>query len=381
VLLIGAVLVRPQAWSPTKVFNGRDNVQIAEAQSWWFGRLHLPERRFDTASVGGQAYSHFPPLFSFMAALIVPFYAGVPQWLVWLIVVIPIPVFAYRLFWIRTGSVLAGVVLAIGLVCGTSVWPVIDRALQGGAPYFVNHALATTGLCILLAEYFGPRRPWVVGAGLVLAALSRQMTIAYALPLLWMVRGGAIRSGRSFWPVGGAFVLVVAILAGSNALKFGHPLDSGYIRIYEGRDDALASFAHRHGLFSLHFVPKNLYYALLGLPEVEQGDRVYFPKVEPSAWGTGILWTTPLLFWLAVDFRRVFRDRRNWPLLAASGMVFAVLMCFHTTGYTQRGFNRFSLDYLPVLLAMLAPLCMKRERRWISVAMVVWSVVYFRWLI
>ena len=381
VLLICAALFQARAWQPYKVFAGKDNVQIAEAQSWWLGRLHLPERWFDTALVEDRAYSHFPPLFSFLAATVVPVFDGVPQWLVFLIIVVPVPVLAFRLFWVRTGLTFPSIVLTVALVCGTSLWPIIDRTLRGGEPYFVNHTLATIGLCIFLTEYFGRRRAWLAGGGLVVAALSRQLTFVYALPLVVMTWKGADRSRGRLFPVAGSCLLIVMTVMGANALKFGHPLDNGYMRIYEGRSDALASFAHEHGLFSVRFLPKNLYYATVGLPKVEQEQNAIWPDFKPNPWGTGILWTTPLLLWLVIDFRRVWRERRNRPLMIAVAAIFAALMCFHTTGYAQRGFNRFSLDYVPALLALLAPVSMKPGRRWISVAMVAWSVVYFRWLI
>ena len=38
--------------------------------------------------------------------------------------------------------------------------------------------------------------------------------------------------------------------------------------------------------------------------------------------------------------------------LSAAGLVFAGLMLYHVTGARQPGYNRFSLDFMPVLLAM-----------------------------
>ena len=65
----------------------------------------------------------------------------------------------------------------------------------------------------------------------------------------------------------------------------------------------------------------------------------------------------------------------------AAGLVYGMLLFWHATGAVQRGFNRYSLDYLPVLLALVAPTCCVGWRRWVSLAMVGWSVLYFRWRI
>ena len=386
VLLTCALLFQARAWQPGSMFDGHDNVQIAEAQAWWNGRLSLPEYRWDTALVDDRAYSHFPPMYSFLAAVVVPFCAGVPYWLVLLLIVLPVPLLAYRLFLILTGSPAASALIAIGFVCGTSIWPVIDQVLRVGNPYFVNPLLGTIGTLIILAEYFGRRRMWLAGGGLVVAALSRQLTLAWLIPLAWLavrnMSGNQRRRGLVATAVAG--LVVLGVIACMNTLKYGQPLDSGYMRIYtEDHNHPFVRDARKFGLFSVRFVPRNLYYANVGLPKIQ-----HFRRAEGTGWrlqphvnGAGIWWTTPLLLWFLIDFRRITRDGRSFPLLAAAGVIYAALMCFHNTGYAQPGFNRFSLDYLPALFAMIAPHCLAGRRKWISLAMIGWSVVYFRWLI
>ena len=67
--------------------------------------------------------------------------------------------------------------------------------------------------------------------------------------------------------------------------------------------------------------------------------------------------------------------------LGAACAVIAVLLLFHNTGWEQLGFNRFSLDYIPVLLALGAPRAVTGRWRWLSAVMIAWSVYYFRFLI
>lgn len=382
-----------------------DNVQVDEAKAWWAGRLNLPERQHDTALKDGKAYCHFPPLFTIIAAGFVPVFGGVPHAVIVALVLLLIWA-AYALMRRRTASCGWAIVLAVGLIGGTSLWPVLDKTVRGASPYYVNHVLATLGLLVFLAEYFGRRRVWAAGAGVIIAALSRQLAIAYALPLLWMAWRGAageapvpeitgkmpVAQITGKMPVarvhrlavaGGCIALVMLITMGLNAAKFGDPLDSGYMRIYEGRDDALARVARQHGLFSPWFVPRNLYHANLGFPRVQTitmaGERE--THVRPNTQGTGIWWTTPLLLLLPFCLRAIWRSPDERVLLIAAAMVFAALMMFHNTGAEQRGYNRFSLDYLPVLLALAIPGCTVGWRRWATAACVGWSVVYFRFLI
>ncbi len=388
VLVVFLTLLEGKLWRKPELFVARHNVQIAEATAWLDGRLHLSERTWDTAPVDGRAYSHLPVLFTLLAAAVVPVFEGVPRWFIFIVVVLPIPILSYRLGLRRTGSPLWGAVLAIGFVCGTSAWPVIVRSLRGGGPYFINHTLATVGLLIFLTEYFGQRRVWLCGLGLIVATLSRQMTAAFAIPLLFLAvwHPTSERRWLRLGQLAAVGLVIAAVPLGMNLVKFGNPLDTGYLRIYEGRErprDKLALDANTYGLFSAHFVPRNLYYMNIGPPKILRirtldGHR---RRLRPNVMGTGIWWTTPLLVWLFVDFRRILSNPEAGLLLASAGLVYLGLLFFHATGYAQLGYNRFSLDFLPALFALIAPGCFTGRRRWISLAMIAWSIVYFRCLI
>lgn len=368
-----------------RLFSGAANTQVTEAKCWWDGHLDLPRRVNDTALHDGKVYSHFPPMFTLVSAALVPLFGGVPHWFMVLFVALPMPLLAFLLFRRLVNNPWHATALAIALVCGTSVWPVLRIALRSGSPYFVNHAVATIGLLLMLVEYFGRRRIWVVGIGLLIAALSRQLTLAYAIPLLWLAwqRGEGSHRRRDMTVAVAFLTVIVALPMVLNTLKFGHPLTTGYTLIYEGRDDRFANDARTHGLFAAHFVPRNLYYANLGFPRLHRiemaGETEY--HLRPNTEATGIWWTTPLLIWIFFDRRRILGDPAARSLLVGAAGVFVALLFFHATGADQRGFNRFSLDYMPMLLVAIAPTCFSRRRRWVSGAMIVWSVVYFRFLI
>ena len=460
------VLCDAKLYRPGDVFTITENIQIAEAQAWWQGRLDLPERKWDSALFDGQVFSHFPPMFSILSALIVPVFHGVPHWFIVLAIALPIPLLAYALSRRLVGSAFGSAMLATGLVCGTSALPVLEKALRGASPYAVNQALALIGLLIFLCEYFGRGRVWVAGVGVVIAAWSRQMTLAYLLPLAWMAyrngisdqsafrdsaapagavgnedrdnqglrfasplatnlgpyRGRTTTHGESsskgassaqmgmiprglksaarwlgfFTPrslpkrrvfvaltarFGLIVTLAVGVPLGINWLKFGHPLESGYMYVYEGReDDVFVRDARAHGLFSTWYVPRNLYYANLGFPEVHRINRGEEREwyATPNDWGTGIWWTTPFSLYLFADWRRILGSPRERMLLFAAGLAYIGLMLYHSTGLDQRGLNRYSLDYLPALFALAAPGSIATPRRkCLTASFIVWGVLYF----
>jgi hypothetical protein len=258
---------------------------------------------------------------------------------------------------------------------------VVGLTLLYAKPYHVNHILATVGLLLILIDYFGRRRVWLAAVGLLLAALSRQLTVAFALPIAVMAiqRDAATPRARRIVIAMLTFAVLGVGYCGLNVAKFGHPLRTGYMLNHEGRNDVFAREAREHGLLSLHWVGRNLYFTNVGLPEVHSvevaGEQSVYLK--PNTKGAGIWWTTPLLLLLLVDLPRLLRDRAALALLVAAAVVYGTMMFWHATGEYQRGYNRYSLDYLPVMFALIAPGSMMGGRRLATVMMIAWGVAYF----
>jgi hypothetical protein len=84
-----------------------------------------------------------------------------------------------------------------------------------------------------------------------------------------------------------------------------------------------------------------------------------------------------VLLWIFVLLPNILRDpKRRW-LLVSVVFLYAGIMMFHASGNVQRGYNRFSLDYVPVLMAIIAPYAVDGWRKWVTLTLVFWSVVYF----
>jgi len=421
------LLLNSDALSRSFLCGPLNNLNVSEAESWLTGRLDLDagtglgRRPWDTAVYNGRVYNVFPPLFTLIAAAVMAVGPpGVPSYLLILLFALPIPGLAYVLFLRRTQRVRMAVLLTAGYLLGTSLLPEFQRGLGEGEVWHVNHLLSQVGLLIFLVEYFGARRVWVAGIGVIIAAWSRQLTGLYLVPLAWMaLKGGSCRgvgtddppytspelaeavrafaearpstdvlgtagAAAGYWDplrqrvvqLAVVAVVMAALPAVLNTLKFGRPWEAGYCYVYEGRDDETAQDA-RKGLFSPTFLPRNLYYMNLGfpLPELRGG---WVLRFVPNAYGTGIWWTSPVLLYVLLLWRRLWRQAEVRWLLAAAGGIYGVLLFYHNTGYAQMGYNRFSLDYVAVLLAAIAPLC-DQERRWWTFWFVLWSVWYFRW--
>ena len=389
--VVYALFVAVLMWGRVPLFKGGDhvvwpsaNVQVAEAEAWLDGSLSLPERRWDTAVRDGRVYSHFPPLMTLVSAAVMSLGPeGVPFYVLSVLFVVPIPLLAYVLFLRRCESVFAATVLACAFVLGSSALLVMCRVLQSGKVWQTNHAISQLGLLIFLIDYFGKRRVWLGGIGAVICTWSRYTMAAYLLPLWWVAcaRDGERVYGRRLAWAGVMTVAALGLPMTLNTLKFASPLNSGYKLIYEGRwndqNDRPAQDAKK-GIFSPVFVPRNLYAMNLGFPQWKP--RRDGRRLEPNTEGTGIWWTTPLLLYLLVDWRRIWARREHRALLVAAGVIYVTLMFFHTTGAAQRGYNRFSLDFLLVLLVVAVPWAFAGKRRYVSTALAVWGVAYFLWV-
>lgn len=399
------------AWG-NRLLTYEDNLQIGEAQAWWRGALELPHRAMDTALHDGHIYNVYPPGFTLIAAAAVGIWReGVPHLLLVILLGLPGPFLAYRLFRVRVGRMEPAIWLAIAMVLGTSFLPVVERTLRTSQVYFVNHAIAVLGLLILLAEHYGRQRIGLMALGLAAAAWSRQLTLLY-LPVLIAAAfpppvAGQVPGSAPFAPPGASHqpsiaqaappfhgswrkwavpALALTVIAGVpmflNTLKFQNPFDFGYRYIYvDLPTESPQAEAAKIGLFSPHFIETNAYYFNLSFPScVWLHGR---PRLKSSSMGTGVWWTTPLLLMLPLGLRRIIRRREDWPLLLTSLLVLSAILMYHTTGWAQRGFNRFSLDVLPVWLALLAP-DFAAAKGWRAVlwrGAIVWSVVYFAMLI
>jgi hypothetical protein len=410
-------------WRPERRFDAGDNLNICEGRSWLHGRLDLildevslkypnpTGRPWDSAFYNGRVYSHFPP---FASMLFTPLEAlwpdRIPHLAVLLIAALSIPGLAYLMFLRVTPRVIDAVLLTLGVVLGSSLYFAIDKSVRGAQVWHVNTVLACGALLLFLREYFGQRRIWVAGAALAAAFWSRQLTLAYVLPFAWMAWRGrengaapltARQRLRRLSGAGLVVCVMIGVVATFNWLKFDHPLESGYRYIYVGRDDLFSRDA-QYGIFAAHFIPRNLYYMNVGLPKFvnvagwfyrrsDEGnwEYGYNPRLRQIQWcylrastvSTGIWWTSPVLLYLFFDLPRIVRDPSRRVLLLAVALAFAGLVFYHSTGQDQRGYNRYSVDYIPAMMALIAPWVHGRWRRWITPLLIGWSLLYYQWMI
>lgn len=370
------------------------NHGLLEARAWCAGRLDLdatgphPElghgRPRDTAYRNGKIYNVFPPLFSFISFVVLKlqhlqrltgadlmgFYA---PWYVAL-VALPLPLVGFWAFRTVTGRSEWAAVMTAYWLLGTPMLHMLVNCRRGSINE-LNHVLSSVGLLLIAGDLLGRRRIWPAAVGLLIACWTRQLTFLYLGAMVWIVWRLVPRRRLALVTVLTAATVAAAAVGSLNWAKFGNPLDSGYASIYEGRSDIYAQRARQHGLFDLRWLPRNLWYMNVQPPEF----RLPPMQIQLSGHGDGTsIWlTSPLLLFGLWDVRRWWRDPARRALMLASLAVIFGFLCYHNTGSVQRGFFRFALDFAPVWLMVFAPYLMHGRRRWIALACLAYSALYF----
>ena len=357
-----------------------NNHYVHLAEAWLQGRLDIggdppgtndwacfdtldrgpcPEGRYSFSGPDSERYRwyvSFPPL---PAILLLPFVAvfglGTLDALFWVLFagLGPMVLFLVLRFLRESGQSQRSVrddLLVSGLFAVGSVYYFV--AVQGTV-WFAAHVVATVFICLYLLFSFGARRPAAAGIALGLAFLCRPATLLLAPFFLVQAvsteKEGSRQTSSSQTPVLQALArfalplaLIVAATMWHNTARFGDPFEFGH-RFLQVR---WRSRIETWGLFSTHYLPRNLTVFLLSVPWLMQSS----PFVRISRHGLALWFSSPNLLW------SLWPKKLDATTLALWAGVLPTAICtllYQNTGWIQFGY-RFSLDYLPLLFVLVA---------------------------
>ncbi|HEX8909593.1 MAG TPA: hypothetical protein VF805_10340 [Anaeromyxobacteraceae bacterium] len=225
-----------------------------------------------------------------------------------------------------------------------------------GEVWFTAEVLGVTATCLYLLAAHRAARPLLAGVAWSFAAITRTPLVFTALFFAAEVIAGGGRLGeavrrRETWRDPARWRKVALFAAGAapllllagwaNWARFGSPLDFGHAHFWNNRVNAEI---RQHGLFSFHYLEKQLRAAFTRLPRLEGGRLTYHPD------GMSLLFTTPLFLLLLGPRLRPRLGAALWLTVAATALPGFL---YQNTGYVQFGY-RFSLDYTPYLFLLLA---------------------------
>ncbi len=234
-------------------------------------------------------------------------------------------------------------------------------AVQGSV-WFCAHILASVLLIGFLYFTIGARSPLWAGLMLGLCFMTRPSTSPFALLFLFEAMrasraGGAGETtglvrwirGTAWGPVlkkcalfAAPILAIGGIAMWLNHARFGDPFEFGHTFLMIRWRPRIEKW----GLFNFHFFAKNLSIYVAGLPWLS----ATAPYVMISRHGLALWVTSPALLPLL------------WPkkitglmtgLFVTTAIVAILDLCYQNSGWVQFGY-RFSLDYMPMLIVLLA---------------------------
>jgi hypothetical protein len=230
------------------------------------------------------------------------------------------------------------------------------------AVWMFAHITGAMFLTLALAEFYGRRRPWLVGLLLACAALSRFPTVLAALPLaVWLFADSPPlerlrRIGSMMVGAAPLFLLYAAY----NYARWHTVSDIGYTLWYHQDQVGQPTGSP----FRLEYLPFNLYSFFLLPPQYDQT----FPWIHPTGMGVCLTLTSPAL----VLAFAAGRSRETLSLWIAVVLVAIPSALYYVNGFEQFGM-RHAMDFLPPLL-MLCALGIERCPRSLSAALIAWSI-------
>jgi hypothetical protein len=351
---------------------------IYQADAWLHGQLHLrspPPDDNDWARVGSRWYVSFPPgpallmlpgvaLFGlqFVDVSFTVAFAAVNVLLLFLV-----------LERLRRGGESErtreeNAALALLFAFGTVAFSCSIR----GEVWFTAEVLGVTATCLYLLAAHRAAHPLLAGAAWSFAAVTRTPLVFSAVFFACEVvacGGGRSRWRRALLFAAGAAPLL-AFAGWANFSRFGSPADFGHAHFWNNRVNA---DIRAHGLFSLHYLERQLHAAFTRLPRLEGGGLTYDPD------GMSLFVTTPLFALLLWPRARPRLHVPLWLTVAATALPGFL---YQNTGYVQFGY-RFSLDYTPYLMLLLAVGARPMHRAFQALALAgvvvnAWGALVFR---
>lgn len=240
--------------------------------------------------------------------------------------------------------------LLAAFVFGTGFWFSLTRTT--GVAFYAH--ISSVFACLLcLNEAFGKKRGLLMGLFLGLAFLSRQLTLfmgPFLAAVIWTRQeqppGQRLRNFIFFCLSLGACVLLYLFY---NYIRFGNLFDTGYSYLQ------LGGFMHfrvkNYGLFHLRYLPFNFLYLFLQGPHFTFSGQELLQVTGMDMFGTAITFASPFVFF-------AFRGRLKRPLLVTAWISIGIMvlghLLYYNNGWIQLNNQRFTLDYWPLLIVLVA---------------------------
>ena len=246
----------------------------------------------------------------------------------------------------------------VWLVAALAFGSVFFFSAVGGKVWYTAHVVGVFFALAYAWASIEARHPVLAGLALACAALTRT-PLAFMFPL-FVLEAHRVGALRRLIPFAAPVAVLALIAAAYNVHRFDAPLEFGHSYLQVRQQAQI----EQHGLFDYSYLSRNLAVAFTLLPQLG-GD----PWIKISGHGLAIWFTTPILLYVLWPRERSATSRALWITVA---LVAVPTFFYQNSGWIQFGY-RFSLDYLPFLLLLVA--VGGRPLGWPARALIVFGIV------
>jgi hypothetical protein len=366
------------------------------ADAWLHGRQFLANgppsyaMNNDFVDYQGKTYISFPPLPAMLMLPLVKLSGSAEnfrdgQFIVWLAGLAPALLFLVLEKLRRTGRAprtqRENLVLSFLFAFGT----VYFFTAVEGTVWFAAMVVASAASALYVLFALDAERPLLAGAMIGCLYLTRPtailMALLFALEAIRVamspdrkidVRAVARRYVLFALPILAAF----AFVAWTNWTRYGRA--SPLYFDHEFLSVAWRNRMGRWGMFSYHFLAKNLGVSLTSLPWPAPRDAAasFGAPFKINEHGLALWFTSPIYFWLLWPKRFDGQPERKWLYVVAAlsaALPAAMDLLYQNPGWRQFGY-RFSNDYAVLLFVLLA--VGARPMRWLFASAAAWGVAW-----
>lgn len=339
--------------------NGRQNLYTYQAEAFLQGNFAIQEKQGklpgETIEHQGRIYIPFPPFPAVLLTPVVAIFGGENIKIYW------ISFFMAALTCLLLYRILSNLDIdkkitawmLAAFAMGTGYWQVF-RASEW--VWMFAQLTAVLFAVLSIHETMQGGKGWLAGLFLTMAFLSRQLSIYlvfFILALLWTNP----RKADKVWNLAGFFISVgfgLLVYLGFNYYRFG-TIGTGYEALnydtYGGPENLLWARVSQHGIFSpAYFIFNSVYMFIQGY-HIQFGgaDMLEFSGVD--RFGTSLLAASPFVI-------AALRAKGDQLLLWGgwTAVLFPLFhgLFYHNNGYIQYNSQRFTMDFMPVLIILSA---------------------------
>ncbi|MEQ1587021.1 MAG: hypothetical protein ABL895_14135 [Cyclobacteriaceae bacterium] len=350
--------------------NLNTNLAVHQALGFLEKRLDIPNYYWDAAVFEGKNYVSFPPFPSIVMLPVVAIFGNHVNSLLVSILITCLSMFLFEQLLTRIiGNEPSKKWIFLGFFFGSGYWICLltSHHINGFA-----HIVCTTTLFLLLLELTGKQRTGLVGLYFGLAFLTRQMTIFYGLVILYYLFTNQTDKRVGFIKLVSAATSFLAVCTPYflfNHLRFHNFLDTGY-EYLQYQSATIHHRVEKFGLFSINYFPSNFYHMFL------KGHNLIFKGKDllslggVDQFGTSLLMASPFVICSVKARAERYFLVHFW---LAIGFILVGVLLYHNNGWMQVNAQRFSLDFLPALMVLVA-LGSKEIPYWLLRAFVIFSI-------